>query len=284
MEYTLEEVLTRLEEEMPSLSPTAAKVQELGNDINCPPGDLTRVIKLDPVLTARIMKLVNSSYCSPAEKIVSLEKAIIMMGLNTIKALALSVSVLTHFQGVEIKNIFEIEEFWKHSLAVGVTSKLIAQRRGVDKKIIEDYFLAGLIHDLGLLVESQFYPEEMTEVLEQADQMGLLAAEDYALCNLNHCLIGKALGEKWGFSKDLIAVLLLHHESTISGPYAEIVLTVHLADHLCRTHGIGLALDVAKEMDQQAVYASLGIPETIAEEVLQILPDEINKAMEFLKT
>ncbi len=285
MDYTLEEVLDRLEAELPSLSPTAAKVQKLGNNINVSPVELTKVIKLDPVLAGRVMKLCNSSYCSPAQKIVSLEKAVIMLGLNTIKNLALSCAVLQRLREEERPHPFDLDEFWKHSLAVGVTAKLIARVRKVDKKILEDYFLAGLIHDLGIPVESWFYPDEMEEVLEQANRMGLIAAEDYALCSLNHCLVGKALGEHWGFPDDLKAVLLQHHESDVEGPHAELVLTVYLADALCKRNGIGLTFDPDKAPPPPpSGYERLGVPAEVNDAVLKVLPDEIDKAMVFLRS
>lgn len=282
LEYTLEEVLERLEQEMPSLSPTAGKVQRLGNDINCSPVELTKVIKLDPVLAARVMKLCNSSYCSPAQKIVSLEKAVIMLGMNTIKNLALSVAILTQFNARR-EHCFDIQAFWKHSLATGVAAKLIARVRKVDKRILEDFFVAGLVHDLGILVESQFYPDEMEEVLEQAQSMGLIAAEDYALCSLNHCLIGKALAEKWCLTDDLVEVLLRHHDPEADGPHAELILTVYMANILCKKRDVGLVLDRGKEEIADPVYERLGVPRNIGDAVYKLLDSEIGKAMEFLR-
>ena len=93
MPYTLESVAKMLEENIPSLSPTASKVIQLANNINTPPPELTKAIKLDPVLSAKVLKLVNSSYFALSNQIVSLEKAVILLGLNTIKNLALSAAV-----------------------------------------------------------------------------------------------------------------------------------------------------------------------------------------------
>lgn len=284
MEYTLDEVLERLERELPSLGPTAAKVQKLGNDINVSPAELTRVIKLDPVLAARVMKLCNSSYCSPAQKIVSLERAVIMLGLNTIKNLALSCAVLQRLREEARPQPFDLEAFWTHSLAVGVAAKLYARARKVDKKTLEDYFLAGLVHDLGIPVESWFYPEEMEEVLEQANRMGLIRAEDYALCNLNHCLVGKALAEHWGFTGDLQAVLLQHHDPEAEGPHADLVLTVCLANMVCKANGVGLAFDPDRNAPPPpALYERLGLKPAVDDAVAQALPGEIEKAMVFLR-
>ncbi len=90
MAYTIDEVAEKLEANMPSLSPTATKVVELAGNIDCPPAELTKAIKLDPMLSAKVLKLVNASYFSLSQKVLSLEKAVIMAGTNTIKNLALS--------------------------------------------------------------------------------------------------------------------------------------------------------------------------------------------------
>lgn len=282
MDYTIEEVLKKVDSDLPSLSPTSAKVTQLANNINCPPGELTKVIKLDPVLSMKVMKLVNSSYFSTSTKIVSLEKAIIMLGLNTIKNLALSAALLAQFDK-EDNNVFDMNEFWTHSLAVGVTAKAIATHRGVDKKIIEDYFIAGLGHTFGLLIESYFYPEEMKEAIDMAPKMGIIAAEEYALCGLNHCAVGKALAEQWGLPANLAAVMENYHNYDYSGEHADLVLSVSLADIICKNNNIGLTLDKTPLELGDGLVNSLGVDMAVLEEdILKGIQDEIKKAMEFL--
>ncbi|MHC4871203.1 MAG: HDOD domain-containing protein [Planctomycetota bacterium] len=284
MEYTIEEVLTKVEQDLPSLSPTSAKVTELANDMNCPPGELTRVIKLDPVLSMKVMKLVNSSYFTTTTKIVNLEKAIIMLGLNTIKNLALSAAMLGQFEGESAsQDVFDMNDFWTHSLAVGVTAKGIAAKRGVDKKTIEDYFIAGLGHTFGLLIEAFFYPEEMQEVIEMSPSMGIIAAEEYALCGLNHCSIGKALAEKWGLPDNLAAVMENHHDQNYDGEYKELVLTVCLADIICKNNNIGLTLDKSNLQVEDVLLDALGVSIDIEKDILNSIKGEVQKAMEFLK-
>ncbi len=284
MEYTIEEVLSKVESELPSLSPTSAKVNQLANDINCAPSELTRVIKLDPVLSMKVMRLVNSSYIGTPNKVVSLEKAIIMLGMNTIKNLALSAAVLGQFARTHGKvEVFSIDEFWVHSLSVGVTAKGIAVHRGVDKRIVEDYFIAGLGHTMGLLVESFFYPEEIMEVVEMAPKMGIIAAEEYALCGLNHCVVGKALADKWGLPDTLSMVMEHHHNQEYDGTHKELVLTVALADIICKNNNLGLCLDKVSLPIEDVLLDTLGLDENIESEMMKSIKTEIDKSLEFLK-
>ncbi len=283
MAYTVEAVEQKLEENMPSLSPTASKVIQLANNINTPPPELTKVIKLDPVLSAKVLKLVNSSYFALSNEIVSLEKAVIMLGLNTIKNLALSAAVLAQVEKKEQISDFDSEGFWKHSLAVGVAAKLIAIKRGIDKKIVEDYFIGGLLHDLGLLVELNIFPEEAERILISVSDVSLVDAEEIILDGLNHCSIGKVLAKRWNLAEELSNVLLLHHTPFAVGEPTELVASVYVANIICKNNQVGLVLDQPPiEIDERA-FALLGIEKSIEEEIIAVMESEIAKAMEFLK-
>ncbi|MBD3346112.1 MAG: HDOD domain-containing protein [Chitinivibrionales bacterium] len=282
MAHTIEEIEKKLEENIPSLSPTASKVMKLANDINCPPSELTQVIKMDPVLSAKVLKLVNSSYFALSNKIVSLEKAIILLGLNTIKNLALGAAALTQMETEETSPAFDHNGFWQHSLAVGTASKLIAQKRNVDKKIIEDYFIAGLLHDLGLAVESKIFHDEIERVILTATEVGIIDAEDIIFEGLNHCKIGEILGRKWSLSDDLLSVILNHH-SPSGNNLTELTCTVYVSNIICKNNSLGLVLDKTPiEIDTQ-VLSTLGIDASIESSILEGLEGEIQKAKEFLK-
>ena len=287
MSYTKEDVLQKLEQNLPSLSPTSSKIIQLASNINTPPQDLTKAIKLDPVLSAKVLKLVNSSYFSLREKIVSLEKAVIMLGLNTIKNLALSAAVLTQISSKNQAPAFNNNEFWKHSLAVGITARLIAQKRNIDKKIIEDYFIAGLLHDLGLAVESHIFPDEMERIAKYCTKDGILMAEAVELGGLggmNHCKIGELLAEHWNLSQSLKNVMVLHHDPFSIDQPDDLDITIYLANIICKNNSIGLVFDKIPITIEDRVFSKLGIDFSIEELVLKDIADEIGKAMEFLRT
>lgn len=284
MDYTIETVMAKLDENIPSLSPTTAKVMQLVNNINTPPAELTKVIKLDPILSAKVLKLVNSSYFALPNTIVSLEKAIIMLGMNTIKNLALSAAVLTQMESNSQKSSIDKDGFWKHSLGVGVAAKLLAQKKNVEKKVIEDYFIAGLLHDLGILVEDQIFPEAMERILVSIENLGLYDAEEIIMDGLTHCTIGKALAEKWNLADELAGVIQYHHKPfEQDGSASMITHCVYCANVICKKNGIGLVLDPQPEGVDPAVYQTLGIDSSVEQEICAVLESEINKAMEFLK-
>ena len=281
MPHTLEDVARLLEENLPSLSPTASKVIQLANTINTPPAELTKVIKLDPVLSAKVLKLVNSSYFSLSNRIVSLEKAVILLGLNTIKNLALSAAVLAQMEAGQQQTDFDSEAFWKHSLSVGVTAKLIAKKRGVEKKIVEDYFISGLLHDLGVLAEFKVFPAEAQRLMQAIESVDLFDAEEVILDGLTHCSIGHVLAQRWMLAEGLGNVLLQHHKPWDSGVPSELVLTVYLANIISKKNSLGMVLGKPPNVDIR-VFDTLGIPPSIEDDILNVIEEEITKATEFL--
>src|SRR3974390_494760 len=134
---------------MPSLPITVSKILQIANDPKTSPADLNKLISLHPVLVGRVMKLINSAYYSLNNQVTSLVRAIIMLGINTVKNLALSTAVLGQLSAKNNLTAMNLDGFWRHSLCVGVTAKLIAIKRRKDPKQLEEYFVAGLLHDIG---------------------------------------------------------------------------------------------------------------------------------------
>src|SRR5512141_2284514 len=115
---------------MPSLPTTVSKVLEVCNNPKTSPIDLDRVIQLDPVLMGRVLKLINSAYYGLGTQVTSLARAIIMLGINTVKNLALSTAVIDRFGDKSAFQALNMDGFWRHSLCVGVTAKHLAKARG----------------------------------------------------------------------------------------------------------------------------------------------------------
>jgi HD-like signal output (HDOD) protein len=150
MEHSQKVILIKASiDKMPSLPTTVTKILEICNNPKTSPADLNKVISLDPVLMGKVMKLINSAYYGLSQEVTSLVRAIIMLGINTVKNLALSTAVLGTLGKANQFQALNMEGFWRHSLCVGVTAKLIAKKRKIDPRLFEEYFIAGLLHDIG---------------------------------------------------------------------------------------------------------------------------------------
>ncbi len=167
------------------------------------------IISTDPPLTAKVLKLVNSPYYGLRQPIMSIQKAINMLGLNTIKNIALSFSLIETYKASH-KQAFDYANFWKRSLISATSCKLLAAR--VCPELAEDAFFLGLIHDLGILTLLHCYPDDYQMVigLRTAEGCSYHDAEDECL-NVNHMEVGHYLTQAWGLPTTFSLPILHHH-------------------------------------------------------------------------
>lgn len=230
---------------MPSLSTTVTKVLEVCNKPNTSPNDLNRVISLDPVLTGQVLKLINSAYYSLPNQITSLTRAIIMLGLNTVKNLALSTAILGNFGQEESFQCLLMDRFWTHSICVGVTAKALAGKLGVPMAMREEYFVGGLLHDLGKIPLNNRFSAEYSQTLELTKlEQGSLAKSETMILGVDHGMVGRMIAEKWQLSETITETLCNHHSpQSASDDNRELVATVGLANIYANVYDFGSAGD-----------------------------------------
>jgi len=271
---------------MPSLSTTVIKVLETCNDPRASANDLQRMISLDPVLTARVLKLINSAYYSPGVPITSLTRAIVMLGLNTVKNLALSFAILENIKSNRSFTIFSPEEFWMHSLCVGVIAKSLAAVKGNTTQGLEAFFVAGLLHDLGKIPLSRQFPEEYHRAWKTAgEDQGSLRHSEIKLLGMDHCTVGCMIAKKWRLGTTLVETLSHHHNPDDSSEVdRDFVYVVSLANQFANHLRIGSAGDCASD-NQLIEYLNgkVGVDWTILHELGETVLNEIDKAKIFLE-
>ena len=270
---------------MPSLPVTVTKVIEICNQPGTSPVDLNKVISVDPVLMARVMKLINSAYYGLGDKVTSLSRAIIMLGINTVKNLALSTAVVGAIGKGEAASPLNMQGFWRHSLGVGVTAKLIARRRSVDPRLVEEYFIAGLLHDIGKIPMNNVFKERYLAVLSRADRerISLVDAERREL-GFDHTDVGKQIGTAWNIGGAVIDAAFAHHDvGGYEGEHRDLVATVHVANYFMNLAEVGFAGDRFPGTPSQEVYQRLGIGLSLLDELESAVDTEIAKAEVFLK-
>jgi putative nucleotidyltransferase with HDIG domain len=164
------------------------------------------------VLTGQVLKLINSAYYSLPHPISSLTRAIIMLGINTVKNLVLSFAILQHMRNKRTFPALCVEDFWAHSLCVGVTAKCLAAAKGVSLVDQEEFFVGGLLHDLGKIPLNHLFPEKCIQALDKAkrSQRALFHAEG-AVFGIDHAAVGGMIAEKWQLSPALVQTLSFHH-------------------------------------------------------------------------
>jgi HD-like signal output (HDOD) protein len=183
------------------------------NDPASSPADLARVVTLDPVLTARVLHLVNSAYFGLPNPIASITRAVIMLGANTIKNLVLTTSVMERFQAAQApEGGICPNDFWSHSLKTALVCKFIAKSAGwaVDQR--EDLFVSGLLHDIGKLALDQLPGGIYRSVAEMEGAAGEdRCRQEFEAMGIDHCESARILAEEWRLGPFLTSVLAFHH-------------------------------------------------------------------------
>jgi HD-like signal output (HDOD) protein len=197
---------------MASLSTTVAKVLEICNNPASSPNELNRVISLDPVLTGQVMRLINSAYYGLPNRVTSLARAIIILGVNTVKNLVLATSVLAVFKKSQIHGSFSTDAYWAHCLCVGTVCKAIARMCQVPALEQEEYFVAGLLHDLGKWPMIACFEDlhQQAVKLAETEAIPLFQAE---LINfgLEQCQVGLLNAAKRIFDQKILDDRATHH-------------------------------------------------------------------------
>ena len=271
---------------MPSLSTTVIKVLETCNNPRASANDLQRIISLDPILTARVLKLINSAYYSPGVPITSLARAIVMLGLNTVKNLALSFAILENLRTNGSLSAFTPDEFWTHSLCVGVIAKSLAAVKEDTAQGLEAFFVAGLLHDLGKIPLNRQFPEEYHRAWETAEQdLVALRHCEFKLLGMDHCAVGSMIAKKWHLGATLVETLSHHHNPEDSSEVdRDFVFIVSLANQFANHLSIGSAGDCFTD-NQLIEYLNrkVGVDWTILHELGQTVLNQIEKAQIFLE-
>jgi HD-like signal output (HDOD) protein len=254
-----------------TLPEITVKVVELVEDPKSTAQDLHKVISSDPALCSRILKVVNSSFYGLPGQIGSINRAIVMLGLNAVKNIAIAASLAKLFRGGDLTATFSARELWTHSNITAAGAKMVANTLRLG--LADEAFLAGLIHDIGLMVEMQADRNKLIEVLRRvgADSKGVpandLVAAENAVFEANHQEFGAGLCEKWKFPKSFAMVTGFHHRPMeVPSENRTLTALIYVADRLAADTGMGFRQDLLNTTVDPEVMDFLKLsPEKLSE-------------------
>lgn len=268
-----------------TLPEVTIKIIEIVEDPKSTARDLHEVIKKDPALSVKVLKVVNSAFYGLPGQVASVDRAIILLGLSAVKNLAIAASIARLFKGNRISEQFSASDLWRHSVAVSVAARYLA-KCSPRPVMADEIFVAGLIHDIGTLVERQACPDEFAEVITRCEKPGM----DFLQCErqvigADHQAFGVGLTTKWKFPRHLRAAVGFHHNpEALSAELRNMATLIQLADVLCCQEKIGFYLTNQNGTVTEEMLDTLSITQEQVDELRNTLEDQVSEAETTLTT
>ncbi len=197
--------------DLPTIPPVLYEVNKMLRDEDVSIKKMGDIIEADQVLASRILKLVNSAFYGFRSKIVDIRQAVMILGFNMVRNALSAVSVIDLFRAKEKYGGFDIRELWKHSAAVAVTGKYLAERGRI--ALPADSFVAGLLHDIGKLIMAEHFADIFKRVLESTREGNISFIEaERKISSVDHALIGGCVAQKWQLPGRLTEAIMYHHK------------------------------------------------------------------------
>lgn len=235
---SLPDIYYRLEEAIVDPGSTTDRIAEL--------------LRCDPDLCARMLRMGNSAFYSFPTKIETIERAVSVIGLRQIRELVLATSVVRAFEGIPTE-LVNMTTFWEHSVAVGIMARSLGEKAGIPKA--DSFYIPGLLHDIGRLVMYLKLPGLTHELLVEREATSCSIFQlERNLLGYSHTEIGARLLESWKLPQSIWEPVATHHNPTSSGEFAHAACAIHIADAWVNTNRAGSTGSCyLLEMDQDAL-------------------------------
>lgn len=197
-------------EDLPSIPIVLTEIMRMLDDENLKSKNLAETIERDQMLTTRVLRVANSPYYGFTRKISTIELAIALIGINTIRDIVTGILVKRIFLDSQF-SILNIDEYWKYCIFSASATKYFAAK--FNYRPLGESFVAGLMHDIGILLLSNYFKSEYKEVLIQleADHRYSLIQAEQKYLQTNHAEVASWLADKWNFPTKICVALKNHH-------------------------------------------------------------------------
>ncbi|MEN0021230.1 MAG: HDOD domain-containing protein [Planctomycetota bacterium] len=270
-----------------TLPEVTSRIIELVENPNSTAQELHDVISGDPALCSRILKVVNSSFYGLPGQVASVNRAIVLLGLNAVKNIAIAASLAKLYRGGDLTPRFSAREIWSHSAATAAAAKLVNDTLKLG--LGDEAFLAGLIHDIGVMVEMQYDRAKLIDVVESLgiDADGAPANDmreiEQQIFGADHCQFGAALCERWRFPSSFVNVTAFHHDPMAAPADARsLPCVIYLADRLAGSLPDAYRHDIVDLVPDQAVLDAIGLSLDKFNQIAEQLTETVAEAASLL--
>ena len=275
MAENIDAILDKVEEsDISSIRNVVVEILQVLNNTSAGAVHLTKIVECDPPLATRVLRRANSAMYGHGRSIVDIKEAIICTGFETVKELALTQKVCEVFEKSGQTYGYSRNQLWKHSLAVAVFCKLIYRREFRERG--EQAFTAGLLHDLGLVIEDEFLREPFRCILREAQlnrrNLHELERETFGF---THADVGSRLFERWQLPGELIDVIRFHHDIENFNPaFVCLHRTLFVSNFSCQAVSFGFS-DAAFTPPEQRDHCLQDL--RMHQQSLDVIQEEVQK-------
>lgn len=240
---------------LPSLSSINKALQGLLMAEQRYSAQISEIVRRDPSLTARLLRLVNSVYYGLTTPVNSIEEAVFYLGVRQIRQLTMVTPIIEDFQRLTRHCAFPWREFWQHCIGTAILTREVVS--AVQSPADESDYVAGLVHDMGKIVMAWTAPEHFTEIHRLASQgaQDLIAIENEVF-GMDHCELGALYLERHRLPDLMIKSARFHHEPEKADAHEAIIASVQIADLLMRNAEIGCSGNFVPVSREQYMAAS----------------------------
>lgn len=247
--------------EVSSLPMVHMKLNDAINNPRKSMADIAKIIREDPGLTARLLRLVNSAFYNFPSKVETISQAVTIVGTQQLGALALATSVMNMFKGIP-QDLVSMDSFWRHSIGCGLAARVLATYRR--EANAERFFVAGMLHDIGrLLMYTKTIDQSREALVLSKNNNELLYAAELEVFGFTHAVVGGVMLQAWKLPNSLEEVVMYHHNPKAAAKFPVETAIVHVADIIAHGMQLGSSGETyVPPMDEEA-WASLGLPPSI---------------------
>ena len=269
-------------ESFPSLPCATTKLLSLLDDPNAAVAEIEEILRMDPGLTANVLKLSNSAYFGFPSEIGSVHKAIVLLGAKRLMQLVMTSCV----NSVMTKSVpgYDLSpgEMWRHSIAVSVAAEGLIEELNAPEA--DEIFTAALLHDVGKLVLGEFVKDDIKKIEKIVSKnVSFEGAEQIAL-GTNHAEIGAKILESWGLPAEIVSAVRWHHDPDAADETSTLIDIVHVANVLCLMIGIGVGREGLQYKPSPVVTERLGIRSAHLEKVASQTLDWVSELADVFET
>ncbi len=255
--------------DLPTLPSVITQITSMTSNPQTNAADIGKLIGNDPSLSSKILKLINSAYYGFPRKIQSVTKAIVLLGFNKVKNIALSASVLDAFKDKNSQSIpnFDFYQFWEHSVSVGICAEVVAKHTRA--QLTDDAFIGGLLHDVGKVIIAIFL-EEGADIFANAEATKRTFSQAaLEKIEIDEAKVGALLAEHWNFPENLVRSIRYSIHPDKTRQFRDVVGCIHLGKVLASSLGFPATGDHAMPVVSRQVWEELELEESKIEVMLQ---------------